>query len=161
MRNIGKAKKEDVESILRLYKSQLGEPFCAWDDGYPCEENIAEDLSRESLFIMKDGNGDILAAISVDQDENVENLTCWTPELQPGAELSRLAVRLDLQNGGIAREMIRFGMDELRKRGKKSIHFLVNKANQKAIRSYAPFHFHVVGECELYEQTFLCYEKEL
>lgn len=75
--------------------------------------------------------------------------------------MSRLAVRLDLQNGGIAREMIRFGMDELRKRGKKSIHFLVNKANQKAIRSYAPFHFHVVGECELYEQTFLCYEKEL
>ena len=111
MRNIGKAKKEDVESILKLYKSQLGEPFCAWDDGYPCEENIADDLSRESLFIMKDGNGDILAAISVDQDENVENLTCWTPKLQPGAELSRLAVRLDLQNGGIAREMIRFGMD--------------------------------------------------
>lgn len=29
MRNIGKAKKEDVESILKLYKSQLGEPFCA------------------------------------------------------------------------------------------------------------------------------------
>ena len=86
MRNIGKAKKEDVESILKLYKSQLGEPFCAWDDGYPCEENIADDLSRESLFIMKDGNGDILAAISVDQDENVENLTCWTPELQPGAD---------------------------------------------------------------------------
>lgn len=55
MRNIGKAKKEDVESILKLYKSQLGEPFCAWDDGYPCEENIADDLSRESLFIMKDG----------------------------------------------------------------------------------------------------------
>ena len=64
MRNIGKAKKEDVESILKLYKSQLGEPFCAWDDGYPCAENIADDLSRESLFIMKDGNGDILAAIS-------------------------------------------------------------------------------------------------
>ena len=34
-------KKEDVESILKLYKSQLGAPFCAWDDGYPCEENIA------------------------------------------------------------------------------------------------------------------------
>lgn len=50
MRNIGKAKKEDVESILKLYKSQLGEPFCAWDDGYPCEENIADDLSRESLI---------------------------------------------------------------------------------------------------------------
>ena len=25
MRNIGKAKKEDVESILKLYKSQLGD----------------------------------------------------------------------------------------------------------------------------------------
>lgn len=93
MRNIGKAKKEDVESILKLYKSQLGEPFCAWDDGYPCEENIADDLSRESLFIMKDGNGDILAAISVDQDENVET-HLLDPELQPGANCRGL--RCDL-----------------------------------------------------------------
>lgn len=51
MRNIGKAKKEDVESILKLYKSQLGEPFCAWDDGYPCEENIADDLPESRCLL--------------------------------------------------------------------------------------------------------------
>ncbi|MGN1206156.1 MAG: GNAT family N-acetyltransferase [Eubacterium sp.] len=161
MRCIVKAEKKDTEDILKLYKSQLDKPFCAWDDNYPGEEEIMFDLSRDSLFIMKDNDGNILAAISLDQDKNVENLPCWTPELQPGAELSRLAVHLDLQNRGVAREMIHFGMDELRRRGKKSVHFLVNKFNQKAIRSYAPFHFNVMGECELYEQKFLCYEKEL
>lgn len=86
MRNIGKAKKEDVESILKLYKSQLGEPFCAWDGRVSlCRGNIAEDLSRESLFIMKDGNGDILAAISVDQDENVRKSHLLDPGITAGS----------------------------------------------------------------------------
>ena len=31
----------------------------------------------------------------------------------------------------------------------------------KAIRCYATFGFNVVGECFMYDQDFLCYEKEL
>ncbi|MBR4768803.1 MAG: GNAT family N-acetyltransferase, partial [Lachnospiraceae bacterium] len=61
----------------------------------------------------------------------------------------------------IARKMLAFGMEELKRRGFKSVHFLVNRHNTKAIRSYAVFSFPVVGECELFEQEFLCYEKEL
>ena len=52
-------------------------------------------------------------------------------------------------------------MEVLRERGYRSIHFLVNRKNVKAIRSYAVFAFNVVGECDLYEQPFLCYEQKL
>ena len=38
---------------------------------------------------------------------------------------------------------------------------MVNKQNPKAIRSYAPFGFHVAGETHIYDQDMLCYEKEL
>ena len=31
----------------------------------------------------------------------------------------------------------------------------------RAIRSYAPCGFRTAGECEMYQQHFLCYEKEL
>ena len=57
--------------------------------------------------------------------------------------------------------MIEYSMDELRKRGFKSLHFLVNRYNVKALRSYAHMGFNNVGECHMYEQDFFCYEKEL
>ena len=52
-------------------------------------------------------------------------------------------------------------MPELKKRGYQSVHFLVNKENKKALRSYAVFQFPVVGECEMFGQPFFCYESKL
>jgi ribosomal protein S18 acetylase RimI-like enzyme len=67
----------------------------------------------------------------------------------------------DEQSKGYGRIMLQYAMDELKRRGYKGIHFLVNKHNVKAIRSYAVFGFNVVGECHMFEQDFLCYEKSL
>ena len=127
------------EEILKLYKIQLGREFCPWDDSYPGMKEIEFDLGRESLFVMIDGqeiNADavrkedrIIAAISIDDDPQVERLDCWSHKLAPGAEISRLAVHPDFQNQKIARQMLVFGMEELARRGYKSVHFLVNKLN--------------------------------
>ena len=161
MRAIVQAEEKDKEEILRLYKTQLGREFCPWDETYPGEKEIEFDLSRDALFVMKDEKGKIIASISIDEDEAVEKLECWTPELQPGKELSRLAVDPDYQNHGLAREMLQYGMQVLYSQGYKSVHFLVNRHNKKALRSYAALNFQTVGECELYDQPFLCYEKAL
>lgn len=161
MRAIVQAEEKDKEEILRLYKTQLGREFCPWDETYPGEKEIEFDLSRDALFVMKDEKGKIIASISIDEDEAVEKLECWTPELQPGKELSRLAVDPDYQNHGLAREMLQYGMQVVYSQGYKSVHFLVNRHNKKALRSYAALNFQTVGECELYDQLFLCYEKAL
>ena len=52
-------------------------------------------------------------------------------------------------------------MDELRSRGMKSVHFIVCKSNEKAIRSYNRLDFDVVGECEMFGEEWWCYEKRL
>ena len=152
--------KEDTEEVLQLYKVQLGREFCPWDEEYPSADTIQFDLDRDALFIMKIG-GQIVACISIEEDEDVDALACWDRKLAPGGELARLAVLPSMQNRGLARIMLEYGMKELKKRGFCSVHFLVNKYNVKAIRSYACFGFHVVGECFLYEQEYLCYEKAL
>ncbi|WP_022750246.1 GNAT family N-acetyltransferase [Lachnobacterium bovis] len=154
------AQPSDKEEILKLYQSQLGKKYCPWNEYYPAVNEIEFDLSRKSLFVMKHKNK-IIAAISIDDDDNVTNLPYWTPKLQPGAELSRLAVDLDFQSQGIAKKMIIHGMNEIKNRGFKSLHFLVNKTNLKALKCYEAFGFNKVGECELYDQPMLCYEKEL
>lgn len=160
MREIAAATEEDRALILALYQAQKGREFCPWDEDYPSDETISFDLSRDSLFVMKEDNG-IIAAVSIEKDEDVDHLACWNRDLFPGGELARLAVDPSVQSRGIGRRMMEYGMEVLKERGFKSIHFLVNKYNVKAIKCYASFGFQVVGECFMYDQDFLCYEKAL
>ncbi len=113
------ATENDRGKILSLYKRQVGADCCPWTEDYPSNETISFDLSREALFVMKEGE-EIIAAISIEYDEEVDSLDCCN-----------------------------------------SIHFLVNKYNEKAIRAYAGLGYSVVGECHMFEQDFLCYEQKL
>ena len=160
MRTICKATEADRAAVLALYKAQLGREFCPWDEHYPSDNEITYDLSRNALFVMKE-DGKVIAAISLELDESVDELSCWSKENEPSAELARLGVDPDYQGQGIAKQMLSFGMEELKRRGNKGVHFLVNKYNVKAIKAYSVFGFNVVGECHMYDQDFLCYEKLL
>lgn len=156
-----KAKQDDKEEILALYQSLIGTPYCAWGNGYPGEPEFDYDMKRNALFCMENEDGEIIGTITVDEDPQVEALTCWSKTLQPSAELSRLGVRTDMQNQGIARQLLQHGMEELKKQGKRSVHFLVCKTNKKALRSYEKLHFDVVGESDLFDEDWWCYEKAL
>ena len=105
--------------------------------------------------------GRIIAAVSLEEDPQVDGLPCWTEELQPGGEIARVAVHPEYQNRGIARQMVQFALDRLRERGYKSFHGIVNALNEKALRSYAVFGFRKMGECDMYDQHFICYELKL
>lgn len=155
------ATKEDTDEILALYDMQKGREYCPWEDEYPSLETIDFDLKNDGLFVMKNDEGRIIAAISIDKDERVEELEFWTDSLRPGGELSRLAVHPDYQNRGIAPRMITHCMSVLKDRGYKSVHYMVNKLNVKALRSYSKLDMRVAGETFMYQQPFICYEKEL
>ena len=146
--------------VLALYRMMLGREFCFWDEDYPSNETFDFDLSRDALFVLK-MEGRIKATVSIELDDEVEKLPLWDESLSPAGELARLAVHPDLQSRGFGKLLLQFGMDELKKRGFRGVHFLVNKGNKIAIRCYQNFGFHIAGECHLYDQDFLCYEKAL
>ena len=158
---IEKATQRDAESVLCLYREQIGREDCYWGEDYPGPDTIEADLARQGLFVMRNESGEIVAAISVEEDEDVDKLDCWTSELQPGGEFARVAVTPSLQNQGLAQQMVAHILGVLRQRGYKSVHIIVNRDNVKAIRSYAHIGFRVAGECYMYHQHFLCYEKPL
>ena len=114
------AAKQDKDEILKLYKAQLGREFCPWTEGYPSEETIDFDLSRDALFVMKEDER-IVAAISLEEDEDVERLECWDKDLAPAGEPARLAVLPEMQNRGLARQMLQHVMKILKERGFQSI----------------------------------------
>ena len=160
MNTIKKAAEEDRNAILKLYRTRLYGP-ADWNEYYPNEETIEFDLSRDALFVMKNDAGELIATISIDEDQEVDSLTVWDENIAPAGELARLCVREDMQNQGIARRLLQHGMEELKKQGKRSVHFLVCKTNKKALRSYEKLHFDVVGESDLFDEDWWCYEKEL
>ncbi|MGN1111484.1 MAG: GNAT family N-acetyltransferase [Oscillospiraceae bacterium] len=160
MNRIFTAAKADAEEILALYRTFL-HGAADWNENYPNEDTIEFDLSRNALFVMKDDNGRIIAAISIDDDKEVEELACWDRVLSPSAEFSRLCVSRDMQNRGIAKAMIQYVFDVLRKEGKRSVHILVKTGHTTALSLYSSIGFKVVGECNLYDKDFVCMEIEL
>ena len=89
-------------------------------------------------------------------------LDCWSHKLAPRAELSRLCSSSGFSesenhetNAGIWDGRTR------KERDTKVVHFLVNKLNVKALRSYAVFGFDTVGECSLFGQPFCAMKKSI
>lgn len=151
---------EDGEEILKLYRSMLGTSYCRWNEHYPAPENVEDDFARDSLFCIKE-RGEVIAAISIDHDEDADRLECWSRMMQPAMELSRVCVRSDHQGQGIAGQMIREMLEIGKERGYRSAHFLVSKYNLPALKAYSQLGFCRVGECRMYGDDFWCYEKAL
>ena len=114
------ATEEDRDEILSLYRAQIGREYCPWNEEYPSNEAIDWDLSRDALFVMK-VDGKIKAAVSIEEDEEADRLSCWDKNLEPVGKLARVAVLPEEQSKGLGRIMLKFGIDELRRRVFKGI----------------------------------------
>ena len=87
-------KESDLDTVRHFYRALAGTEFCAWTDIYPGEPELQSDFSRDSLFCIRDDvSGEIAGLVSIDDDPEVESIPCWSEELQPSAEISRLGVR--------------------------------------------------------------------
>lgn len=155
------AKQEEKEQIMDLYRKAIGSTGCTWSLDYPNEAIFDSDILRKALFCLKEETGEIIGAISIDDDKVVDELPYWTNDWQPGAELARLVVREDYQGCGIAGILIQSIMEELILRGYRSVHYLVSKNHERAVRAYAALDFTLMGETDLFGEHFLCYEKRL
>lgn len=106
---------DDKPYIMALYTEAIGSEGCTWNEDYPSEETMDSDLARGDAYVWKDEEGDLLGAISIDEDHVVEELPCWSAQLQPAAEFARLVVREDARGQAIARKMILAMMQVARK----------------------------------------------
>lgn len=154
----GPAQEEDRIEIMNLYRSMIGGEGCTWSEEYPNMDLLDRDIKNKNEFCVKNETGDIIAAIVIDEDEEVRNLPFWNPDHKNPGELARLAVRQDYQNQGIAVWMIRETAGIMRERGYDAIHFLVSRSNPAALASYRKLNLHLAGESDLFGGNWLCYE---
>lgn len=158
---IRKGTLQDEKIILGLYRRAIGTEFCTWSLDYPNEDTFYMDVNDNNLFCICNEEAEIIGAISIDKDENTDRLECWNKSLGKMGELSRMVIRQDYQNKGIAPEFIKYVMEIMKSRGYKSVHYLVSKHHKKALKAYEKLEFTLVGESDLFEHEWFCYEKIL
>ena len=150
-----------VEQILSLYHSLIGQEGCTWSVDYPDLGTVQRDYKAGNLYCLLSKENDLIGAVSVCEDPDIDDLACWSPQCLPAGDVMRVAVAEAYQNHGLAREMLTNAMDILRERGFKGIHFLVSKNNARAIASYQKLNFVTVGEVAMYDKNWWCYERKL
>lgn len=161
---IERARLEDADAVYALYHSLVDAPYSTWSEEYPSWDDVMEDVSRGWTIVMRTADGRIAAAIALlpgEQEPEFETIAPWYPDAKRWACPARLGVALDMQGKGIARHMLSVAMDFAREDGCDSVRFLVAKRNPIAQRSYAKLDFDICGECEMWGEQWLCYQKRL
>ena len=157
---IRKAKIEEAEEILKIYKSLIGYEGCLWDEYYPNIEIVNKDIKNETLYVALIDD-EIVGAAQSGIDEELFNMEFFTKEKKNPRDLSRVAVKKEYQKQGIARKIIAYIEDELRKDGVDYMYLTVGKTNIKAYNLYKTIGYETKGEMIKFDIDLYCQEKKI
>ena len=149
----------EAGELHRLYQSLVGQPGCVWDADYPTRDNAEEDIAAGRVWAVRDGEGRIIAAVSVEEDD-VRPVFC-PEDGRPAVCLCRVAVMREHQGQGLAQAMVRELLDVLRARGYAVLRLLVHPDNPPAMRTYQRLGFVPLGLCHMYGHRYLACALEL
>lgn len=158
----------DADTVLALYRSVLGTPFCVWNEYYPEAFDIRNDLAHDDLFVLTEENpagdstpGEVIGAVSIVPENETAGLAPWTGGEEESAELARVVIRPDRQGRGLSSLLVTHIGEELRARGIRYARLLVEVGHVPAYRTYMSCGFRVVGECDAYGHHYYACEKKL
>lgn len=150
----------EADRVLALYQSVTGGAFCTWNEYYPGMQQIREDVESNNLFVLTSG-GNIIGAISIVPENELDGLDCWKIKDGKIAEIARVAVAPEYQGKGLALKMVVETEKVLKSRGYRAVHLLAAKVNIPACRTYQKAGYQLLGECDMFGHLFCVYEKEL
>lgn len=165
---VRKAREEEAEKILALYRSVIDSEFCTWNVYYPGEEEIAVDLEYGNLFVLLDGDGpadgeQVIGAASIVPENELEDLPFWK-EPEDGkmvCEIARIVISPEYQGRGLAKTLVTSLEEVLKERGCSAARLLVAAKNVPAYRTYLHCGFQTAGECDMYGDHYYACEKVL
>ena len=154
-----KAEKREAEDILALYRAVVGTPFCTWNEWYPGETEIAEDLASGSLYVLEEDREKI-GAISIVPQNEMDDFDCWKIR-ENAREFARVVIRPDHQQKGLSFCLVENIIRELQKQDAAAIHIAVAKENIPAQKLYKKTGFCFCGEADMYGHSFFLCERIL
>ena len=131
-----------------------------WDEKYPTEDLILEDIKKGELYIEKE-NEEIMmvACINENQHPTYQNIK-WSFE---GRVLSihRLAVNPNFQNRGLAKKMMQFLEQMCLKKNYSGIRLDTFVGNKIAIDFYVKLGYNQLKTVQFKNRTYFCFDKKV
>ena len=162
---IRKANKGDLESIMKMYKScvkgMIKNGIDQWDDTYPNEKIINEDLSTGTYYVAET-DGTIIGGINIDQNQDDTYLPLeWKDKSNAFLVVHRLGVKEEFWNKKIGKDLMLFTESLVIKRGLKSIRLDTYSGNLKAMQFYIRLGYTELGTINLKpnKDKYHCFEK--
>ncbi len=153
------ARADELDTVLALYKSVLGTPFCVWNENYPDRLELDHDFETENLYVFAEGDA-VIGAVSVVPENELDHLDCW--RVRDGAvELARIVISLDRRGHGLAATMLSELIARLDAAGVPSVHLSAAVTNIPSLKTYKKLGFDTVGEADLFGGHYYLLEKTL
>lgn len=160
-----KAKIEHLTTIMNIVKNSIihmeSKGIYQWDNIYPNEEVIDNDIDEENLYVYFDEN--IIKGIIVlneHEDKAYESVN-WKYNLGSHFVIHRLCVEPNYQGKGIARMLVQFAENYGKKNGYESIRLDAFVQNEGACKLYEKSGYDKVGIVTFRKGEFYCFEKGL
>ncbi len=150
----------DLDRLEKLYHDSIGLPGCTWSEDYPTRQDAANDIEAGNLWVLRDEAGEVIAAVSAEEDE-IKPFDFCTDKTPASVCIARVVVAREQQGHGLARKLVLALADELRGQGVSYIRLLVSPGNKPALATYTRAGFQKIGECDLYEHHWHACELKL
>ena len=162
---IRKANKEDLENIMKMYKScvtgMLENGIDQWDDTYPNTEIISEDLNVGTYYVSE-MDGAIIGGINIDKNQDDTYLALdWEDKSDSFLVVHRLGVKEEFWNKKIGKDLMLFTEKLVIEKGFKSIRLDTYSGNPKAMEFYRRLGYTELGTIDLKpdKDKYYCFEK--
>ena len=150
---------------MKMYKScvtgMLKNGINQWDDTYPNQEIINEDLSTGTYYVAE-MDGTIIGGINIDQKQDNTYLPLnWKDKSNSFLVVHRLGVKEEFWNKKIGKDLMLFTESLVIKKGLKSIRLDTYSGNPKAMQFYIRLGYTELGKINLKpdKNKYHCFEK--
>lgn len=167
--NIEKAGSVHFNGILKILKDcgqdLRSKGILQWDENYPDEKVVLNDLEHENLFVAL-SKDQIIGTIVLNekQDSEYQKLTWLTEASSKNLVVHRLAVHPEFQGKGIAKKLMGFSEDFAKTEGYDSIRLDTLSINTRNVSFYLKQGYSKVGQVFLSyknQDPYICFEKIL
>lgn len=168
MLQIEKAKMEDVEALMTLFRecteALLSAGIHQWNGSYPTAAIFQKDIESASVFVVKE-SGKMLATITLnDQQDSQYQTIKWKYPAEKILVIHRLAVSPEAQGRGLGKLLCNFSETFGLENGFEVIRLDAYTGNPVSCGLYENLEYHrAEGFCWFHgnELPFYCYEKRL
>lgn len=162
---IRKAKKPDLENIMKMYKScvtgMLRNGIDQWDETYPNTEIISQDLNVGTYYVAE-MDKTIISGINIDKNQDPTYLDIdWKDKSDSFLVVHRLGVKEEFWNKRIGKDLMLFTEKLVIEKGLKSIRLDTYSGNPKAMEFYRRIGYTELGTIDLKpdKDKYHCFEK--